>query len=114
MRPASASALQEVVGQATKNINFLGMFNEAVPTNLSRWDEPWKGPASSFVKQRIRRGPNDPQAVWQQIHSIIRHPLADRCGLTEACRGGDEGDSSLQALIESRQQKGTRHQALAR
>jgi superfamily II DNA or RNA helicase len=77
-RPASASALQVVVGQATKNINFLGMFNETRPDNLDRWEQPWKGKAGLPVEKRIRRGPIDREEVWQKIHAIIRHPLADR------------------------------------
>jgi superfamily II DNA or RNA helicase len=77
-RPASASALQDVVGQATKNINFLGMFNQTTPDNLDRWEEPWKGKAGMPVQKRIRRGPKEREEAWKQIHSIIRHPLADR------------------------------------
>jgi hypothetical protein len=76
-RPASAGALQKVIRQATKNINFLGMFNEAIPDNLGRWDESWKGKAESYVAKRIRQGPGNKEEAWKQIHSIIRHPLAD-------------------------------------
>jgi superfamily II DNA or RNA helicase len=77
-RPASASALQEVVGQATKNINFLGMFNQSRPDNLNRWKEPWKGKAGLPVDKRIRRGPPNSVDAWEKIHAVIRHPLADR------------------------------------
>ncbi len=76
-KPASASALQEVIGQATKNLNFLGMFNQTTPKNLPRWDEPWNN-RGSIVTKRIRLGPQNGTKAWQQIHSIIRHPLADR------------------------------------
>jgi hypothetical protein len=77
-RPASASALQEVVGQATKNINFLGMFNQARPDNLDRWEGPWRGKAGLPVEKRIRRGPTDREEAWGKIHSVIRHPLTNR------------------------------------
>lgn len=76
-RPASASALQEVVGQATKNINFLGMFNMAKPDNLDRWNEPWKG-KGCVVDDRIRRGPTNSETAWEKIHGVIRHPQTNR------------------------------------
>jgi hypothetical protein len=76
--PASASALQEVVGQATKNINFLGMFSDEAPANLGRWDEPWKNKDALCTTPRIRRGFGKGQKTWEHIHAIIRHPLADR------------------------------------
>ena len=77
-RVTSASALQEVIGQATKNINFLGMFNGTVPDKLSHWMDPWKGPAGLPVEKRIRLGPQDENEAWRRIHEIIRHPLAER------------------------------------
>ncbi|MBN1305574.1 MAG: DEAD/DEAH box helicase family protein [Anaerolineales bacterium] len=78
LKPASASALQDVVGQATKNINFLGMFNETLPKNLGRWDEPWMGPKGTCVNKRIRAGAATGKETWEQIQKIIHHPLADR------------------------------------
>ncbi len=77
-RPCSASALQEVIGQATKNINFLGMYNESIPPNLDRWDEAWPSPGNPLIKKRILLGKGDGEMIWEKIQTVIRHPLADR------------------------------------
>ena len=78
-RPYSASALQEVCGQAIKNIGYLAMFNESLPSNLKRWGGKWsaKGTQGS-VKKRIRKGVNSGERIWEKVRSIIRDPLADR------------------------------------
>jgi len=76
--PVSASALQEVIGQATKNINFLGMFSEQVPKNLGRWDQEWSNKDALCTTPRLRRGFGPGKKTWEKIRSIIRHPLADR------------------------------------
>jgi hypothetical protein len=45
----SASALQDVVSQATKNIRYLNSFNQLQPPNFPKWDGPWK---ENYVKQK--------------------------------------------------------------
>lgn len=54
-KPYSATILQDVCAQATKNIGYLNMFSDDMPPNLKRWDEPWKGPPGQ-VNSRIRKG----------------------------------------------------------
>jgi superfamily II DNA or RNA helicase len=77
-RPYSASALQEVCAQATKNINYLGMFNEAQPPNLSSWQGCWPDDQNPRVAERIRCGPSSATEAWSEIQSIVHHPWADR------------------------------------
>ncbi len=77
-RPYSASALQEVCGQATKNTNYLGMYNEQTPRNLGRWGGAWPSDNNPKVGRRIRLGPASGQEVWSALQGVLRHPLADR------------------------------------
>lgn len=77
-RPYSASALHEVCGQATKNINYLGMFNQARPPNLSAWEKGWPDERQRKVARRIRRGPSSADEAWALIQSIVQHPWAQR------------------------------------
>jgi len=77
-RPYSATVLQEVCGQATKNINYLGMYNEQTPRNLGRWGGAWPSDNNPKVEPRIRRGPASGQEVWSALQRVIRHPHADR------------------------------------
>jgi len=76
-RPYSASALHSVCAQATKNINYLGMFNEQKPPNLKRWDWAWPDNRNPKVERRIRRGNGPGSALWSRVQSVIRHHLAD-------------------------------------
>jgi superfamily II DNA or RNA helicase len=77
--PTSASKLQEVIGQATKNINYLGMFNEQMPKNLpTKWNNPWKDGETGCTRPRILRGFRTGVRTWVKLRSIIRHPLAER------------------------------------
>jgi hypothetical protein len=77
-RPYSASALHEICGQATKNINYLGMFNEQNPPNVGRWEGAWPSDRHPQVARRIRRGSGSGAEIWSRVQSIIRHPLANR------------------------------------
>jgi len=76
--PYSASALQEVISQATKNINYLGMYNESIPPNLKDWDGGWPDNTSPKIKKRIIRGPSNGDKAWEKIRAVTSHPLADR------------------------------------
>jgi superfamily II DNA or RNA helicase len=83
MRPYSASAIQEVCAQATKNINYLSMFNEIRPDkNIEKWKLKWTAPpkVKGTVKRRIRIPTRraDPEVIWEKIRSIITDPLARR------------------------------------
>jgi len=77
-RPYSASALHKICGQATKNINYLGMFNEQNPPNVGRWDGAWPSDNNPQVARRIRKGAGSGPEIWSKVQSIVRHPLADR------------------------------------
>ncbi len=74
----SASALQEVCGQATKNINYIGMFNSDRPPNIKLWKRPWPNGKKPKVTDRIRRGSGSAIKVWSEIQSVISNPLAER------------------------------------
>jgi hypothetical protein len=52
-KPYSASALQEVISQATKNINYLGMYNESKPPNLDEWSGAWPDSKKPKINKRI-------------------------------------------------------------
>ncbi|MEJ2305288.1 MAG: hypothetical protein P8Y14_27515, partial [Anaerolineales bacterium] len=75
--PYSASKLQDVCAQATKNINYIGMYNEETPPGLNNWEGAWSHDHRE-VAHRIRRGEVDGIQAWSQIRQILRHPLADR------------------------------------
>lgn len=77
-KPYSASALQEVISQATKNINYLGMYNESIPPNLKYWDKGWPDEKKPKIPKRILIGKLKGGKTWDKIQSIIRHPHADR------------------------------------
>jgi len=73
----SASALHDVCSQATKNINYLGLFNSGFPPNLNLWDDDWKSKGNT-VKKRIRRGSESGKELWVKIRKITNHPLAEK------------------------------------
>ena len=75
--PYSATALQEVCGQAIKNISYLGLFNTSVPPELKQWDGNWSH-NDSIVYHRIRRGQGNSIAVWNEIRQRINNPLTDK------------------------------------
>nr|WP_166636734.1 DEAD/DEAH box helicase family protein [Lysobacter terrigena] len=79
-KPLSASALQEVVGQAVKNASFLSMLNMRSPPNLKNWGAPWrtgKTPTGQ-VLNRIRRGPAGARDAWSLLDRRIRAPDTSR------------------------------------
>lgn len=78
----SATALQDVVSQATKNIRYLNSFNQLKPPNFKLWDGPWKG---NYVKhkmevnRRIRMPLNSTgENIWNSIQDIIQNPNNER------------------------------------
>ncbi|WP_162426026.1 hypothetical protein [Pontibacter pudoricolor] len=75
----SASKLQDVCGQAIKNIHYLSMFNVAVPIN--DWDKKWKLDKSQPTthKTRIRKPANTKKAeAWKKINAAISNPLTQK------------------------------------
>lgn len=82
----SASALQDVCGQATKNIRYLNMFNNVEPPNFNSkdntsdksWDKPWKW-GNMTVVPRIRYPKNsNSDKVWKEIKNIIQTPTSEK------------------------------------
>jgi hypothetical protein len=76
----SASAFQEVCGQAVKNLDPLVAYSDAEPRNLSRWDKPWTNGIAGTVASRIRRGSSYGKGseIWKKIRAGIRDPNATR------------------------------------
>lgn len=74
----SATAIQEVCSQATKNIRFLNPYNISEPPNISRWDNKWKSKGLE-VKNRIRLEPGLKSGnAWKRIENIIKDPLSNK------------------------------------
>jgi len=75
----AASPLMNVCGQATKNIQYLSMFNDLRPKNLNSWGKPWILDAKRqfIVNSRIRHGQSygNPEEIWNIIKSRIRNHL---------------------------------------
>ena len=80
IRPYSASALMEICGQATKNLNYISRVNTSMPPNIKNWNKPWKvASVKGEVRERIRLGNRKPMKIWGEIYNnIIKNPLADR------------------------------------
>ena len=85
----AASPLQEVCGQATKNIKYLARYGSDSPVSMSKWhSDEWKVASNraskkrptGFVKKRIRKAPSGistGEQAWKEIRSIIRDPNAE-------------------------------------
>jgi hypothetical protein len=74
----SAAALQDVCGQATKNLGFLSPYNQSKPSNLGRWNSTWKGGKIGIVDRRILRGPKDGENLWGEVQLLLRDPSTTR------------------------------------
>jgi hypothetical protein len=72
----AASPLQEICGQAIKNLKYLAKFSEeGGPSKHKNWHEKrWQ--LDSTRLSRVRRGTGTGAAIWEQIRSIIRDPRA--------------------------------------
>jgi hypothetical protein len=78
----SASGLQDVCGQATKNLRYFARFGSEIPPKAKDWHaKAWSGAngVSGQVAKRIRKGPvrSNGTEVWDRLQSIIRDPYAD-------------------------------------
>ncbi|WP_445454987.1 DEAD/DEAH box helicase [Flavobacterium sp. HNIBRBA15423] len=77
----SASNLMDVCGQATKNIEYLSMFNSKKPSGVnSKWGNPWTARGvSGQVKDRLRYGTfSNPDDTWKHINLKISDPSIDK------------------------------------
>jgi hypothetical protein len=75
----SASALQDVCGQAQKNLREVSLFAEAGPSKRIKWSEPWDGQphTEGIVAERIRRRNRDSDPE-DDIRRTVKDPNADR------------------------------------
>lgn len=75
----SASALQEVCGQAQKNLREVSLFADPSPSKKAKWRRPWNGRphTEGVVRQRIRKKnrASDPE---DDIRRTVKDPTADR------------------------------------
>ena len=75
----SASALQDVCGQAQKNLREVSLFAETGPSKSHKWSQPWDGRphTDGIVRERVRRkNPHsDPE---EDIRRAVKDPNADR------------------------------------
>jgi hypothetical protein len=75
----SASALQDVCGQAQKNLREVSLFADAGPSKRTKWSQPWdgqphtEGPVAERVRWRNRH--SDPE---DDIRHTVKDPNADR------------------------------------
>ncbi len=74
----SASALQDVCGQATKNLTFLSPYNQHKPPNLRIWDGGWDGGKIGVVDKRIILGKGSGEKLWERIQLLLRDPATRR------------------------------------
>jgi len=74
----SASTLQEVCGQAVKNLGEVSLFAEARRLRSAKWLTAWNGRphTKGSVKKRIRRGRTGD--VEEEIRRVVKDPSADR------------------------------------
>src|SRR5262249_36537701 len=79
----AASPLQEVCGQATKNLKYFARYGDEIPDKAKKWHTAeWSGAKGVVgkVKKRIRKSPSHLSTgleLWKAIRAIIRDPLAD-------------------------------------
>ncbi len=77
--PYSASKLQDVCGQASKNVRYLAPENKDLPPNINLWNKMWESPKTTKGKtHRIRRGSGSPLDLWNIIKKIIDNPNSNR------------------------------------
>ncbi|WP_306912796.1 MULTISPECIES: DEAD/DEAH box helicase [unclassified Arthrobacter] len=74
----SASILQEVVGQAIKNLPHIQPTSQVVPPS-GNWTKPWSANGVTGTAERLRvgRGSNVDE-IWSQVRSVVTDPQADR------------------------------------
>lgn len=75
----SASAFQEICGQATKNLDYLTPYYDKKPTaNISKWTKPWSHSKIGTVSSRIVKGGLTPKAFYTNYEKLISDPSTSR------------------------------------
>jgi len=74
----SASALQEIVGQALKNLRYAHPYEDARPKKCERWHrDGWKShKVLGQVRSRLVIGDGTGLEVWQRIRGVLKSPRA--------------------------------------
>jgi hypothetical protein len=74
----SASDLQDVCGQAAKNLGELALFGDSRADKTRKWGRPWKsGQVQGYVARRIRLARRRGR-VWEETRRVVRDPTGDR------------------------------------
>ncbi|MCH4551417.1 DEAD/DEAH box helicase [Aestuariibaculum lutulentum] len=69
----SATALQEVTSQATKNIKYLNSYNELPKERIRKWNSKWKS-RGLVVDKRIRKPNIKGKETLERLEKIIQNP----------------------------------------
>lgn len=69
----SASALQEVTSQATKNIVYLNSYNQLPKSRIHKWNGKWKS-KGLVVDKRIRKPNINGKETVERLNKIIQNP----------------------------------------
>lgn len=73
----SASAIQEVTSQATKNIKYLNSYNSLPESLINKWNNPWKS-RDLVVHNRIRKPEINSKEAFERINKIIQNPNSSK------------------------------------
>ncbi|MCX3263708.1 DEAD/DEAH box helicase [Pedobacter agri] len=75
----SATAFQEVCGQATKNLDYLTPYFDKKPTaNIAKWTNPWAYSKVGTVSSRIIKGGLTPKAFYATYEKLVSDPSTSR------------------------------------
>lgn len=83
----SATKLQDVCSQASKNLNYISLYNELVPAKIDKWNEKWTdgdNHVSGFVETRLfHHGKNkylgqSGKEIWNRINKLTKDPYTER------------------------------------
>lgn len=75
----SASAFQEICGQATKNLDYLTPYFDKKPTaNIAKWSKPWSHVKVGKVSSRIIKGGLTPKAFYDSYNKLVSDPSTSR------------------------------------
>ncbi len=74
----SASAFQEICGQATKNLDYLNpYFSKNPEANVKKWNKPWNITGIGSVN-RVITGGVTPKAFWNKYMNLMSDPSISR------------------------------------
>ncbi|MBU1098933.1 MAG: DEAD/DEAH box helicase family protein [Bacteroidetes bacterium] len=83
----SATNLQDVCSQATKNLNYISLFNELEPSKIDGWNGTWTdgdNHVTGYVDKRVFHYGDmkwkglTTKEIWARINSITKNPYTDR------------------------------------